>query len=78
MKKFTDEQIINIFKHCDKSDCIDDCRNCAAYQDGECAIPDLGAQVVQVTDRQKAEIERLKKENEKQKIMLGYVEDERK
>lgn len=59
MTKFTDEQIINIFKHCDKSDCIDDCRNCAAHQDGECAIPDLGAQVVQVINRKKAENERL-------------------
>ena len=58
MKRFTDEQIIEIFKYCNESDC-DDCYNCTARQDGKCAIPDLGAQVVQVINRQKAEIEKL-------------------
>lgn len=76
MTKFTDEQIINIFKHCDKSDCIDDCRNCAAHQDGECAIPDLGAQVVQVTVRQKAEIENLKAKIAEHKAMLEAIDNE--
>ena len=59
MKNFTDEQIIEIFKYCAESDC-DDCYNCVARKDGRCAIPDLDAQVIQVINRQAAEIIRLK------------------
>ena len=64
MKKFTDEQIIKIFKYCNESDCDDcfNCYNCAARQDGKCAIPDLGAQVLQVINRKNAEIEQWKEE----------------
>lgn len=69
MKKFTEEEIINIFQYCNESDC-DDCYNCAARQDGKCAIPDLGAQVVQVINRQKAEIERLRLESETLVVQL--------
>lgn len=54
----TDEQIINIFKYCNESDC-NDCYNCTARQKGKCTVPDLGIQVSQVIERQKAEIERL-------------------
>lgn len=59
MKEFTDEQIIEIFKYCAESDC-DDCYKCTARKDGKCAIPDLGAQVVRIINRQAAEIENLK------------------
>lgn len=76
MTKFTDEQIINIFKHCDKSDCIDDCRDCAAHQDGECAIPDLGAQVVQVINRKNAKIKNLKAKIAEHKAMLEAIDNE--
>ena len=57
--EMTDEQIINLFKYCNESDC-NACYGCFAYQDGKCTVQDLGVQVSQVIDRQKAEIERLK------------------
>ena len=60
----TDEQIINIFKYCNESDC-DDCYNCTARQNGKCTVPDLGIQVSQVIERQKAENERLRAELDK-------------
>ncbi len=60
----TDEQIINIFKYCNESD-SDDCYNCTARQNGKCTVPDLGIQVSQVINRQKAENERLRAELDK-------------
>lgn len=57
--EMTDEQIINLFKYCNESDC-NACYGCSAYQDGKCTVQDLCVQVSQVIDRQKAEIERLK------------------
>ena len=63
----TDEQIINLFKYCNESDC-NACYGCSAYQDGKCTVQDLCVQVSQVIDRQKAEIERL---NAELKVMRG-------
>lgn len=37
MKKFTDEQIIKIFKCCNECD-YDRCYDCVARQDGKCVI----------------------------------------
>lgn len=37
MKKLTDEQIIKIFKYCNKCD-YDGCYDCIARQDGKCVI----------------------------------------
>lgn len=60
----TDNEFIKVFKYCILDDAFNDCHNCGAYQDGKCTIPDLGQEILQLFDRQRAEIERLKDYNE--------------
>lgn len=56
----TDNEIIKVFKYCLLDDEFNGCRNCSAHQDDRCTIPDLGQEILQLFDRQRAENEKLK------------------
>ena len=59
----TDEQIIEAYERC-KSD---ECDNCPALCNGVCLTPRIDEQILSIVNRQKSEIERLQKENERWK-----------
>ena len=68
--RMSDEQIINLFKYCNKCDTLDDCCKCSAYRHGICVVPDLGLQVLRVMEHQKTENARLKRELTDCKLQL--------
>lgn len=66
-KKFTDEEIIRALELCSKSLSIKTCQKCPFYLRTNC-VSALKLNAIDLINRQKAEIERLKQKNKKFKV----------
>ena len=62
-----DDEIIKVFEYCILDDSSNECCKCPAYKDEMCTTIDIGQQVLQLVNRQKAEI--------KEKKFLPYQND---
>ena len=71
----TDEQIIKALEYCSTDIRENTCPKCAFYKKHRCSTLMLNA-VSDLINRQKAEIKKLEKENEKQKAMLEAIDNE--